>query len=78
MRKFFFGPFYLSENPPLKSITVIYEHTQVNGQLHLSSVGQMEREYSKTSGKAKIIRSVRLMCLSVLEQMKLNSVFNGW
>lgn len=44
-------PFYLAENPPLEAITVIYELTQVNGQLHLRcSVRQMGREYSKTSG----------------------------
>lgn len=45
---------------------MIYEPTQVNGQLHVRcSVGQMERErYSKTSGRAGIIRSARLMRLS--------------
>lgn len=40
-------PFYLLENPPLEAIWVIYEPTQVNGQLHLRcSARQMGREYS--------------------------------
>lgn len=42
---------------------VIYEPTQVNGQLHLRcSVRQMGRKYSKSSRRAGIIRSARLMC----------------
>lgn len=62
-----------------KTITVIYVPAQVNGQLHLRcSVRQMEREYSKTAGRAGIIRCARLMCLSGLAQMILNGVFDGW
>lgn len=62
--------FYLSENPPLEDITVIYEPAQVNGQLHLRcSVRQMGREYSKSTGRAWIIRSACLMWLSGPEKM---------
>lgn len=56
---------------------MIYEPTQVNGQIHLRcSARQMGREYSKSSGRAGIIRSARLMCLSGPRRMILRVV--GW
>lgn len=84
-RGFFFkGAFYdlftLWENPPLEAITVIYEPTQVNGQLHVRcSVGQMggESTVRLQGGQESSARLVWCVCLAWPQQMILKVCLMG-